>query len=124
MTNKHGLPANVNPFCIVATSCLCDGMLQQEFPQYFAFAGEEDRDSGCGGGCIARAEVRTPALSQAEAEKLIRDAHDCDPYSPSTPQFAVKEAYAHIIPAELRKEQAIARTGDGQCTSDQIYFLI
>ncbi len=117
--DKQGLPANVNPFCVVDDHCLCDGLHAYHWPGYFAeIPRSEPNRNPCG--VTARADVQMPALSQQEAEAFVRDVHDHDCLSRV---FAVKEEWKHLIPADLRKSVLVAKTTEGHCLSDATYYL-
>ena len=117
---KNGLPENVNPFSIVADICICDGILGSKFPTYFSADGKFGADQfGSCHSCFALVKVRTPSLSQAEAEALVRRLHQAD----SLGIVAVKEPYAHIIPADLKKSVRIAQSTGGRTVRTETYYL-
>lgn len=105
---KEGLPANVNPFCIVADNDMFDGMFEQIAPEYFVTLKEPSRTD-----CPTKYRIRSE-LSQAEAEELVSNLVGVD----VTRSLAVKREFSHIIPKNLRSEVFVAKRWDtltGRC---------
>ena len=110
---KDGVPSNTNPFCVV-----CD--ILGDF-------GHHD-DPGIREHYIridvdipyAPEDIRGPALSQEEAERLVRAIYEKDTLGSRSMggAIAVRSEYAHIIPADMEDEVPVVDskdTLDGRC---------
>lgn len=101
---RGGVPANTNPFCVVEDIHLDDGLAVGEAPDYFS---EHPRTH-------ALTNITCPALSQREAESLVRDVCDADPQD----SIAVIAKYRHIIPKDMRMRVPVVlkkNVRDGLC---------
>lgn len=108
-----GVPRNTNPFSIIADLCIDAGELEAWAPHYFKDG--HSRNSLCR--TLAPVKIKSPPLSQAEAEELIETLLDADPLV----SFAVKAPYAHIVPAELRNVVLITKSTKGRCRLQECY---
>ncbi len=110
----RGLPANVNPFCIVVDNDILDRAFQGMLPQYFSF-----RDDPVG--TICPEQVQSEALAQEDAEELVWDLQEENVVD----SLAVKIAYAYIIPNDLRNQILVARVFDkdtGECDRADCFY--
>ena len=96
----NGIPAHTNPFCIIEDQTIDDGVHCGIAPQYFDFDLDRYPSMQPVVNCIA------PVLSQEEAEALLHEMFNNDPVG----EFAVKEQFAHIIPADLRGKVAVTKS--------------
>ena len=112
---KEGVPANINPFSIITDRDICDGSLEMEAPGYFSNINSE------GGNCdtYAPSEIEKLALSQKQAEDLVRNLSNADVVR----SLAVKEPYAHIIPADLKNLIPVSKGLNDTCLEIETYFL-
>ena len=113
MAEKSGVPANTNPFCILADNDLFDGMFEGLAPQYFVTS---NLDTSCPANVIA------PVLSQTEAEDLVRALFDGD----CCASLAIKEEFIHIIPADIKGQVLVGNPADkefGRCLHEECYYI-
>lgn len=110
----EGLPANTNPFCVNHDVSIEDGLIVTEFPEYFDVWEKDDVFYA------AKPNVQTKPLSQEEAEALVRRISE----TIAIPgEVAVKEAYKHIIPADLRAVVPVTKSLDGRSDYGECYYL-
>ncbi len=89
MSTEHGVPANVNPFCIVYDEDIADGAFSMIAPQYFVEIGEYRK-------YICPTQIESPALTQEEAEDLVRKLIQQN----IVESLAIKIDFIHIIPED------------------------
>ena len=107
-----GVPENTNPFCINEDQSISDGIFLNIAPQYFSSNGDGfDR---------APINVTSPQLSQKQAKKLVRELYESDCLDGAS--FAVKETFAHIIPADLKGKVYISRNLGDPCSDKDVYL--
>ena len=109
------LPANVNPFVILHDVCIDDGLLVGDFPQYFRDGlGDDLREvCDCGIHTYAPVQVETPALSQEQAEDLVRRIAETE----AIYEVAVKEEFYHIVPEDLKDQFPVTKSFGPHCDS-------
>ncbi|MBI3632795.1 MAG: hypothetical protein HY226_00730 [Candidatus Vogelbacteria bacterium] len=118
-----GLPENVNPFLAIWDECIDDGNLETIFPDYFYYNSPSDTPYAI--------MVKKPALSQTEAEALVRKLVDS-----GERRFAVQWKYKHIIPKDLQGLVRITDVGFepkwfpptkelvGHCRASECYYCV
>ena len=118
MRKGRGLPANYNPFLVIANRGVDDDTLEKLAPQYFYFRSSSDLPA-------ADSQAKTPFLTQKDAEELVRRLAVGD----TKQSFAVREECRHIIPEDLRKTVPVAKVivdiyyNGSFCSEEDIYFL-
>lgn len=136
-----GLPENVNPFCFINERDIMDGLLNGEIPLYFFLGrgkrkwtrwykskdldnnfrplpGAKPANKGWHQGeyTCAKVRLRCRELSQRDAEELVRRVLELSP----TCAVAVQKKFAHIVPADLRGQIALAPNGRFRCREREL----
>jgi len=114
---RNGVPSNTNPFCVVVD---------------IAIGSADEGDPGVREGYIsiegyAPQSFKGPALSQKEAEELVRGMYREDVLGASEGggAIAVRSEFAHIIPVDMADEAPIVNERyalEGICGIDDIYW--
>lgn len=116
-----GIPENTNPFVVILNGCGKEVKLHEIAPEYFEYDMDLDMP-------VAK-EVRKPAITQADSEKLLRGIAKKE----KPIHFAVHELCVHIIPGDLKSTIPVLKTHTGNrgkngffipcCDDIECYFL-
>lgn len=106
---RSGVPAGVNPFCVVSDINIDDGVETLHAPQYF-------KDGRYG--TTAPPRVDSEFLPYEKARELVKTLYDADILDGS---WAVKEEFAHIIPKDINP--LVTKSQRGRVASDRCYRL-